>query len=263
MALAIIPRVGWRALNSLSSLTPRSVARRRGVVVHYNGPPVVYTTPAAAMRVVQGIQRYHRSLGWSDGAYSYVVDQFGNCYEMRGDAIQFANGRDVVGTYDGPDVEWYTVMWLGGQGQKPTPAAIATIVALVELKRSQGAGMALKPHCDFRIKPCPGPELIELCRRYDGKPFHHPTPKIAASEEDEMPETVFIPDPAPAGDTGGRAAGWLVRVGGEIAAINGARWAGEFVGEVVAIHHHGPGYVTVVTKVNGRDDYPTYTLGAV
>jgi hypothetical protein len=261
---AIVPRVGWRAREPRKPTLPRPASARRGVVVHFNGPAMTYTTPAGAMASVRAVQGWHMDhMGWSDVAYSYLVDQFGYVYEGRGMLPQFANGADVVGADDGPDTGWFTIMWMGGVGQHPTAAAVSSITSLVESLRIQGCGTALRPHLDFRVKPCPGPELTAFCRRYDGKPFHHPTPKITVAEEAEMPTTHFVPDPdGPYPSTpSGRVAGWLVSEGGGIAGINGTPSPGA-VGVVVAVTFNGR-QATVVTKAEGVDDFPTYVLGQV
>jgi hypothetical protein len=142
---------------------------RHGVVIHWNGPPLGTKGADDEQAKLRGIQKYHQGKGWPDIAYSYAVGQSGTAYELRGIWNQFANGDDVVGPDDGADSRWFTVLWLGGEGETPTAEAMATLAELVAAIRGFGAGRRVLPHSDFKRKTCPGPELTTWCRWVDGQ----------------------------------------------------------------------------------------------
>lgn len=176
MSLQLVTRADWAA--AAPKRRPRNIvpSKRKGVVLHWNGPPLRLNTnaDAAALRrreraVVKAIQRFHqRNQGWSDAAYSYLVGQSGTIYEVRGDNWdQFANGSDNVGVNDGSDKDFYTVMVMIGEGERPTAAAKNAVTAIVGHVRGLGTGDRVLPHNAFKRKTCPGKDLIELARTLD------------------------------------------------------------------------------------------------
>lgn len=154
-------------------------AKRKGLVVHCNGPNMDYTTEAAERRAALAVARYHwQTLGWSDGAYSWLIGNVtGNAYTLRGLMWdQFANGDDEIGVDDGADTEWYTAMWMGGNYQAVSDAAIDGFDMILTLIRDAGAGSRVLPHNDFKAKPCPGPTLTGYARIRDNEEPNMPVP---------------------------------------------------------------------------------------
>lgn len=190
----VVPRdeIGLAAPTRKPIIVPGS--DRYGIVVHWNGPamridPNDPAGRAVEIRRLQGIQRYHQQTQkWSDVAYSWAVGQAtGNVYELRGDRWdQFANGDDEVGPDDGPDRRWFTVLWLGGEGEAPSPQALAGVQHAIRLARNAGAGLRVLPHLDLKKKPCPGPELTALCRRFDGRPLDEGTGIMDDKTRDDL-----------------------------------------------------------------------------
>lgn len=180
--LTIVARSDWGATSpqSRGKRAPKIIQPRdrRGVVLHWNGPPLKTDgTEAADRRKALATWRYHtnpkpQGRNWSDGSYSFKVGQSGTVYEERGLLWdQFANGSDQVGADDGADSKWYSVMLLIGEGEEPTEAAIDSIRRLIAGLRAAGAGNRVLPHSDIRRKACPGPHLAELARSLDRQPI--------------------------------------------------------------------------------------------
>jgi hypothetical protein len=81
----IISRAEWGADESLAG-RPRYAS-----TVHHTASSNGYYTQAEAMQQLRGIYRYHTvSLGWSDIAYPFLVDRFGNIYEGHGGGVDTA-----------------------------------------------------------------------------------------------------------------------------------------------------------------------------
>lgn len=169
-----VTRAGWGA-RLPRGRQPYSVpaSQRRGFTVHWNGPALNSGDHSKCASKVRAIQNYHMdSKGWSDIAYSFLVCPHGTAYECRGwDWDQMANGNDTVGTYDGPDRVWYTIMVMIGEGESSTPEMLQTCRELVEQGRYFGCDRRILPHSDFQVKSCPGPDLTPWCRQFDGADF--------------------------------------------------------------------------------------------
>ena len=140
------------------------------------------------------------------------------------DRRQFANGADLVGVDNGADSEWYTVLAFVGGGpgtgdpeELPTGVMVDVVRELIAEGRNKGAcGLQVKPHSDWKPKPCPGPTFTTLARRWDN---NHVLAGLATGGT--------IPPPVPKEpdmfivDTPGKPA-LVVGVGG-VKRINGAQ----------------------------------------
>jgi len=189
--MIVVSRADWGARPPTRTPVNIPASSRRGLVVHWNGPPLRTSGPGDEQAKLRGIQRYHQSTQrWPDAAYSYAVGNSGNVYELRGGWNQFANGDDDVGADDGPDSRWFTVLWLGGAGETPTPAAYASLVELVGSLRRSGAGPRVLPHSDFKPKTCPGPDLTAWCRSMDSQEADDMTPQ-QAQQLDQVWQAMF------------------------------------------------------------------------
>lgn len=169
---------------------PISPSLRSGLTVHHNGPPMYVAIPAMSELYVRAIQRYHMdNNGWSDIAYSWLFDNWGQIFEARGPVWdQFANGDDLVNEDEGGDSSWYTAMWLGGGDEKPTEAAYEAALHLVKLVRTIGAGLKVRPHNEFQRKACPGPELTVFCNTWNHVVIPPPVVLVPSSGRPD-PET--------------------------------------------------------------------------
>jgi hypothetical protein len=139
----------------------------RGVAIHYEGPHMGAYTPADAVALVRGIQRFHMDTrGWADIAYTAVVDRFGRVFEGRGPGVRTA----AQGTNDGND-HYYAVCYLAGVDDPLTDDARVGVRAAVGWLRVAGhAGDEIRPHSSFHSTACPGDELRAYCRTLTSLP---------------------------------------------------------------------------------------------
>lgn len=95
----------------------------RRITVHHEGStPVTFTDPAATIRRLEGIRRYHfRERGWGDIGYHYVIDRSGYIWAARDLSYQGAHVKDhnernlgimVLGNFDEqrPSVEQFNTL---------------------------------------------------------------------------------------------------------------------------------------------------------
>lgn len=175
---------------------PRSFSRnitpdQGGVALHYGGPAQRITDHAGCLRTWRAYQRYHMDThGWVDIAYSLGVCDHGYVLAGRGAGVRTA----ANGTNTGND-DYYAVVWLGGEGETPTQAALdAAEWAVGELRRAGRAGGQVLPHHVFTGTRCPGPDMTAQAHRLDGKPVSTATKPPATAAPKPKP----APKPGPA-----------------------------------------------------------------
>lgn len=173
---------------------------RNGFVLHHNGPPAgVIGHRSGHVRCEaywRAVRSFHVSTqGWSDIAYSFGVCPHGQVFGLADGWTrrQFANGLDVVGSNDGPDRDWYTILGFFGVGEVPPAAMTDAARELIHQGRITGrCGLSVLPHNAFKRKACPGPEWTHLAAEWNGRPFTAPSPVPAPTvplpsfEEDPM-----------------------------------------------------------------------------
>jgi hypothetical protein len=164
---------------------------RRGFVIHHNGPPAdcLDRPHSRCEQFWNSVRSYHvYNKGWSDIAYSFGVCPHGTRFVGRGwDKPQFANGLDQVGTYDGKDSEWFTVIVFLGIGEEPTAEMYAGVTALIGEGRTSGrCGDRILPHNAFKQKACPGPEFTAYAAEWDDKSFVVESTPAPVIEESSM-----------------------------------------------------------------------------
>lgn len=167
---------------------------KRGFTIHWNGPPAscVGQPHSRCERFWAGVKRYHgEKFGtkWAaTSLYSFGVCPHGTLFTGCGwNRDQAANGTDVVGTNDGRDSEWYTVIAFLGEGERPTNAMVLGVQGVIERGRElQRCGLRVLPHNAFKRKTCPGPEFTNFAKAWDNRPFGTSTPTPTPSEEDDM-----------------------------------------------------------------------------
>lgn len=170
---------------------------KRGFVIHHNGPEA-NCIGRAHTRCVQfwaAVRDFHvNSNGWSDIAYSFGICPHGTRFVGRGwDKNQFAGGTDVVGTDDGPDSAWYSVLAFLGGAEKPTPLMVAGVADLIAEGRSSGrCGQRVLPHNAFKPKPCPGPEFTAYAKAWDNQQLDAPTGGGDATTPPDLEEPDMI-----------------------------------------------------------------------
>lgn len=97
--------------------------------------------------------------GWSDIAYSWLVDQNGTIWEGRG------WGR-AGGHTENYNFISHAVCWMGGPNETPTPKALASIAAVLREAERMYGFQTVGPHNSVNATGCPGPFLTEWCKTW-------------------------------------------------------------------------------------------------
>lgn len=171
---------------------------RRGFVIHHNGPNAncLGKPHSRCMNFWAGVKAYHQAK-WptsNDIAYSFGVCPHGIRFEGRGwFKRQYANGADQVGTFDGNDSEWYTVLTFIGYDEKtgieeqPTPQMVEGVKALIRDGRERKlCSDRVLPHNRFKKKRCPGHVFTALASVWDAQSL--PAPPSTPSTPDQTIE---------------------------------------------------------------------------
>lgn len=149
----IQPRSAWgaRAPSGGYSWLPNNV----GMALHWHGPTMGAYSQASVPGLLRGIQRYHMdSQGWTDIAYSFLVDRYGGAWEARGwNARTAANGSNAGNS------SALAICYLGGEGDPFTAAAARAIQGIVAEHLARGGSADLTCHHDYVSTACPGPEI--------------------------------------------------------------------------------------------------------
>ncbi|MCP9487672.1 MAG: peptidoglycan recognition protein [Gaiellaceae bacterium MAG52_C11] len=91
----IIPRLAWRADESIVRAASERAEQLRFAVVHHTAGPTP-SSPAESAAIVRAIQIYHvRGNGWNDIGYNLLVDRFGQVFEGRAGSVE----SNVVGAH--------------------------------------------------------------------------------------------------------------------------------------------------------------------
>lgn len=143
------------------SITPS----RGGAAVHYGGPAAKLADHAACVRLWRAWQTFHMvTRGWADIAYTGGYCDHGYAFAGRGHGVRTA----AQGTNDG-NAYWHAYVWLGGDGETPTEAALDALEWWVEQGRDVGgAGLGVRPHGAFHSTSCPGGVLTAYARGLNG-----------------------------------------------------------------------------------------------
>jgi N-acetylmuramoyl-L-alanine amidase len=132
---AIISRAQWGADESLRNGFAGYSDTIKVGFVHHTVSSNAYTSAAGAAAQIRAIYAYDtKGLGWSDIAYNFLVDKFGDVFEGRAGGVSLA----VIGSHTaGFNYESFAVAALGcfdttcsGGGLRP-PAAMVTSIARV------------------------------------------------------------------------------------------------------------------------------------
>lgn len=159
---------------------PKSVSRnitpgRGGVTYHYGGPAQRISRHEECVRRWAAWQEFHQDeRGWVDVAYTGAVCDHGYAFAGRGIGVRTAaNGTDAG------NQNYYAVVWIGGEGEKPSRAALDAFEWWVATLRRSGAGDRVVPHSYHKATGCPGGYLRAVAQVVDRQPI--------TMEEDDMP----------------------------------------------------------------------------
>ncbi len=150
--MVIIPREHWGARH------PKSVRPMTGFTsgwfIHWLGEPAA--AGLTDTQVLRNTQRYHMDTkAWADIAYSFAVGREypQRAYELRGWGIQ-------GGHTEGHNSQSMAIVFLLGQGERPTEAMLTTARGIITegVRRGYSADL-VRPHNAVRSTACPGPDL--------------------------------------------------------------------------------------------------------
>lgn len=146
---------GWPA-TAAAKASPRE-----GLVVHFDGGNrgLTHKNHAACRDYWKWCRRFHMGpeRGWRDIGYSFAVCPHGVILEGRGlDREQAAQ--------PGGNRAWYSVTFMFGPKEKPTPEQLAAFRSLREWLMGKGVAARVKGHRDFVSTDCPGDVLYQMVR---------------------------------------------------------------------------------------------------
>ena len=143
------------------------------IAVHWEAAPPRGDHSRCAAQV-EDIRRYHKSTGYSDIAYNFLVCNHGQVFVGRG----WNRSAATCNTYWN-DRAW-SVCWMGGPGFSPTQAALGGIRSVIDESFRHGARGVIG-HRDACSTQCPGDDLYNWVHSgYIAGP-------ITVPEEDDLP----------------------------------------------------------------------------
>lgn len=153
--------VGFVTREAAGLPRPKSISKKitpnlGGVAIHYGGPAQSAAEPNAShdlcVKTWRSWCRYHmNNRGYTDIAYTGGFCNHGYAFAGRGLKVRTA----ANGTNKG-NQNFYAIVWIGGENQDPSPAAIAAADWWVNNLRQAGAGNLVRPHRFFKSTGCPG-----------------------------------------------------------------------------------------------------------
>jgi len=146
MTLTIEPRETWDALPP--DFQAELASTHNGWFWHWLGNG--YPPEMSNEQILQSVQRYHMLYKrWSDAAYSFAVGRDARAYEVR--------GWDVAGGHTrGYNNSSMAIVFLIGEGERPTPEMFATAYAIMA-ERPEITGP--RSHRDVGSTSCPGDDI--------------------------------------------------------------------------------------------------------
>lgn len=184
-------------------VNPKSVSRNitpqnGGVTIHYGGLAQAAANPdsdhALCYRAWRGWQNYHmKTRGFVDVAYTGAFCNHGYAFAGRGAGVR----TGANGTSDG-NQNYYAIVWIGGEGQKPTQAALdAADWWIRALRRIGQAGDRVVPHLFHKSTACPGTPLKSYSWSRDGQVIEDNGSPPPREEEEPAPAPREEPTPSP------------------------------------------------------------------
>lgn len=157
---------GFLSRAQLGLRAPRSVSHninpeRGGCTKHYGGPGSAPKSHPDCLKRWRAWQDYHMDgHGWVDIAYTAGYCNHGYIFAGRGYGVRTAAQGTDVGNQTA-----YAFVWIGGDRDNPTRAALDALDWLVVDARKNGsAGKLFNNHRDWHSTGCPGDYLA----RYGG-----------------------------------------------------------------------------------------------
>ena len=158
MSLQIHSRAEWFAL------PPKRPNQRgnlnRGVIVHWNGPPMGAYSMDAVPSIIRSTQNFHMfTRGWNNIAYNHSGDRFGRVWEGRGiDIVNAASGDNFANYY------LHAFELLVGEGEPFSDELKQATIEYVRFQWERGVEHTLYVHNDVAATSCPGSEISQWVR---------------------------------------------------------------------------------------------------
>jgi hypothetical protein len=174
---------------------PRSVSRnitpaRGGVGVHYGGPAQRLTSHAQCIARWKFWQDFHMSPGWAgtsnggaDIAYNFGFCDHGYTFAGRGLGVRSAGNGTNAGNQN-----FYAAVWLGGEGERPSSAALDALEWIILECRNNGAGAQVRPHSWFKSTACCGNPLRAHLPNVHNKTIGASTVPVVPDPEPTTPD---------------------------------------------------------------------------
>ena len=218
--MKIITRSEWGGRKPTGA-TP--LASRDGFVIHWAGTHLGITSAAHAKAIWNRFQVDHMEgrnsdkTPWSDIAYNFGVDMFGNVYEGRG-----WSNRSAANGFGDANKRWLAICYIDGPRDSFTDDANTALRELIEEgHQHHGVGAGVEVHSHFFTTACPGDEIREWVAA--GMPAPQPTPIVVLSEEELM---TLVIDYAGVTQHPDKAGFWAWGRGGHVYAKGSARHHG-------------------------------------
>ncbi|MBX3324144.1 MAG: N-acetylmuramoyl-L-alanine amidase [Phycisphaeraceae bacterium] len=151
----VLPRSRWTRVGP----DPRLADPMRGIshiTVHHDGmPPVALNSMAACASRIETIRNGHRSKGWADIGYHYVIDPEGRVWEGRTTTLQGAHVKDQNPGNLG-------ILVLGNfEQQQPTPRALTALdqFLIAQSRQYRIPASRIYTHQELAPTACPGRNL--------------------------------------------------------------------------------------------------------
>jgi N-acetylmuramoyl-L-alanine amidase CwlA len=150
--MKIISRAEWSAEDPERPLTPWDPSLLHGVTVHHFASPSSAAMAAGSARLMQGVQRSHKAGEFTDIAYNFCFDKFGQVFEGRGFGFQTgANGTTDANRH------YASICYMGDSDKDGFPEQAQKAAAWLLLEWfKRGTDRVVVPHRKWTGSTCPG-----------------------------------------------------------------------------------------------------------
>jgi hypothetical protein len=149
-------RADWGASASRAGYADLS----KGIIVHWNGPPLGNYSKDGVESLIFNTFRFHTvTRGWLDIAYNFAIDRFGTVWEGRGENTSNAASGDNYANFNYTAVELMI-----GEGDPFPDAVKQALVRFYNEYVEQGGAKKILCHRDVTPTACPGDEIANFVK---------------------------------------------------------------------------------------------------
>jgi hypothetical protein len=193
--LIVLPRDEWTSTPNGRADRPLTASKVVAFTIHYPGDGDLTYRDLTEKEVAARLRAYrlsHLGRGWADIGYNYAIDQAGRVWFLTGDTIG-AHSNDAGNPTS------IGVLFVVGNTEKPTPAAIAAFRALRAAKLAKYP-KATKVQGHQQVPgnqtSCPGAPIMALIRAGtlsgSGAPTPAPGPDPAPEPKPDLTDLAWI-----------------------------------------------------------------------